>query len=110
MRAGDMRHQVRLEERTTLQDAAGEPQLTWNLVAERRASIERSPGREVWASAQRSGRVPTVFRLRYLDGVTPAMRLIFDGKVYDILSAIDQAGRGEELLITAEEHVEEVLA
>ena len=106
MRAGDMRHSVRLELRTTLQDAAGEPLTTWNLFAERRAAVERSPGREVWASAQRSARVPTIFRLRYLDGVTPAMRLLFDGKVYDILSAIDQAGRGEELLITAEEHVE----
>ncbi len=107
MRAGDMRHVVTLEIRSQQLDSAGQPVDVWLFFAERRAALERAPGREVWASAQRSGRVPTVFRLRYLDGVTPAMRLLHAGKVFDILSAIDQAGRGEELLITAEEHVEE---
>jgi head-tail adaptor len=106
MRAGDMRHTIRIEQRSTAQDAVGEPANVWTLLAERRAALDRAPGREVWASAQRSGVVPTVFRLRYLAGVLPSMRVVFNAKVFDILSAIDQVGRGEELIITAEEHVE----
>lgn len=106
VRAGDMRHQVRIETRSTTQDAAGEQQNTWTLFAERRAAVERSPGSEIWASAQRRGRVPTLFRLRHLTGVTPAMRLVFESKIYDIISVVDQGARKEELLITAEEHVE----
>ncbi len=104
--AGAMRHQVRIEQRSTTQDAAGEPVNTWTLFAERRAELVRAPGREIWASAQRNGRVPVVFRLRYLAGVLPQMRLVFDGRTHNILSAVDQAGREEELVIAAEELVE----
>ena len=106
LRIGDMRHRVLIEQRTPLQDTAGQPVFTWLLVAERWAAMERSPGRELWSSAQRSGRVPSVFRLRYFPGVTPAMRLTCEGTVYNILSAVDQAGKGEELVITAEALVE----
>lgn len=106
VRAGDMRHSVRIERLSSTQDAAGQPQRTWTLIAERRAAIQRTPGSEVFASAQREGRVPVVFRLRYLSGVLPAMRLVFDGKVHNILSAIDPDGRREELVVTAEELVE----
>lgn len=104
-----MRHQVRIEVQTSTQDAAGQRVEYWTTVAERRAAIERTPGSEVWASAQRHGLVPTVFRLRYMDGVSPGMRLIYDERVFDILSAIDPAGRGEELIISAEEKVGEVV-
>lgn len=106
MRAGQMRHQVRIEVQSTTQDTSGEQSQTWSEFATRMAAIERSRGNEVWASAQRSGRVPVVFHLRYLAGVTPGMRVVFDGKVHNILSAIDQEGRGEELILTTEEEGE----
>lgn len=107
MRAGPMRHRVTIQERSAAVDAAGQPLNTWTTFASRWAAIERTPGNEVFASAQRNGRVPVVFRLRYLSGVMPSMRLVFGTKVHNILSAIDQAGMGEELLITCEELVEE---
>ncbi len=104
---GAMRDVVRIEQRATTQDAAGEPVLSWTLFAQRRASLERTPGREVWASAERQGRVPTVFHLRYLAGVLPAMRLIHEEKVFNILSALDPDGSRVELVIVTEELVEE---
>lgn len=113
VRAGDMRHRVRLEVQTTQQDAAGQPVNTWNIFAERRAAIDRTPGREVFAAAQRDARVPVILRLRYLEGVTAGMRLVFtcgccSGRgVHDVKSAPDPTGLREELLITAEEHPEE---
>jgi len=107
MRPGPMRHRVTLQRRATGTDAAGGVLNTWEDFDSRRASMDRASGVEVWASAQRSGRVPAVFRLRYLDGVVPSMRLLFDGRVYNILSAVDQEGRKAELVITAEELVEE---
>lgn len=113
VRAGDMRHRVRLEVQATQQDAAGQPVIIWNIFAERRAAIDRTPGREVFASAQRAARVPVILRLRWLEGVTEGMRLVFtcgccaDRGPHDVKSAIDQAGLREELLVTAEEHPEE---
>lgn len=107
MRPGPMRHRVTLQQRATGTDAAGGVLNTWADFATRWASMDRAAGREVWDSAQRSGRVPAVFRMRYLAGVVPAMRLLFDGHVYNILSAVDQEGRRAELVITAEELVED---
>jgi SPP1 family predicted phage head-tail adaptor len=103
-----MRHRVTLQQRAQEVDEAGGVRHVWATVAVRWASVDRAAGSEVWASAQRSGRVPTVFRLRYMPGVTPGMRVLFDGRVYNVLSAVDQAGRREELTLTAEELVEEV--
>jgi SPP1 family predicted phage head-tail adaptor len=102
-----MRHRVTIQQRSTGTDAAGGVLNAWENVATRCASIDRASGSELWGSAQRSARVPTVFRLRYLAGVVPSMRLLFDGRVYNILSAVDQEGRKAELVITAEELVEE---
>ena len=106
--AGRMRETVRIEQRTAALSSFGEQQATWELFAERRAEIVRSPGREVLNADQRQGRVPTVFKLRWLEGVLPEMRLIHDEKLFDIESAIDPDGLGRELLVTAVEHVEAV--
>ncbi|MCI0571348.1 MAG: head-tail adaptor protein, partial [Myxococcaceae bacterium] len=73
-----MRHRVTLQQRVSGQDDAGGVRDNWENVATRWASVDRAAGREVWESAQRSGRVPAVFRLRYLAGVTPGMRLLVD--------------------------------
>jgi SPP1 family predicted phage head-tail adaptor len=101
-----MRHRVTIQQRSAVRDAAGGVRDAWEDVATRWASLDRATGSEVWASAQRSGRVPVVLRLRYLSGVLPGMRLLYDERPHNILSAVDQAGRREELIITAEELVE----
>lgn len=107
LNAGAMRHQVRIEQRTTLQQESGEPRDFWLLFAERRAERVVLSAREAQAQQQQAGRALTLFRLRYLDGVLPAMRLVSNEKLYDIKSAVDPDGRGAELLITCEEQVGE---
>lgn len=106
--AGAMREQVTLQTRSTQQDSSGEPLPQWNQFATLRAEIVRFPsGKSTFdqASAQRIARVPTTFKLRWLDGVLPEMRLLNRSKVYRIMSAIDPTGRHEELLIMCEELV-----
>jgi head-tail adaptor len=109
IRAGEMRHRVRIEQRSGVQDAAGEPEVTWLSFAERRAAMRADPGSEIFSSEKRNGRVPTVFHLRYLAGVKPQMRVVHikTGQVFDILSAADPDGRRAELVITTLEHTEE---
>lgn len=106
--AGAMREQLTLQKRSTSQSASGEPELSWDDFATMRAEPLRTPGREIYAAAERNARVPTTFKLRYLDGVLPEMRAV-DSKqrVYNIKSAIDPTGRREELLLTCEELVED---
>jgi SPP1 family predicted phage head-tail adaptor len=104
-----MRHRVVIQRRKAGTDAAGGPLSGWEEFASRAASVDRASGSEVWESAQRNARVPVVFRLRYLPGVTPGMRLLFGGKAHNITSAVDLEARKAELVITAEELVEETI-
>lgn len=105
---GAMRERVIIQTRTTTQDSSGDPLPVWSQFASRRGEIVRTPGKEVFSStsAERVATVPTLFRLRKLDGVSPAMRLLCRGRIYDIISAIDPTGRGEELLVYTQELVE----
>lgn len=106
LNTGRMRHRVVIERRTTAQADTGEPLDQWELFATRRAERLATPGNELWAAQQQAGRVPTVFKLRYLAGVLPSMRLSCDGKLYDIVSAVPDA-QNSELLITTQELVGE---
>lgn len=103
---GAMRHEVRIERRTTTQQASGQPEDTWLLVAERRAERIATTGTERDAAQQEIARVPTVFKIRYLEGVLPSMRLTSGGKLYDIKSAVPDP-LNVELVITCEELVGE---
>jgi SPP1 family predicted phage head-tail adaptor len=105
--AGPMRHQVVIEQRSQTLDAVGEQLNTWTEFATRRARIVRGPGAEPFSSDKRNGRVPVTFELRHLEGVNSAMRVIFDGKVHDIVSAVDPVGLKEKLHLTVVEHTEE---
>lgn len=105
---GAMRHVIDIEQRSPVQDTAGEPILNWNFVMRRRAEVVRTPGREVFAAAERQARVPTQFRIRYPRAIVvlPSMRVVWQSRVYNILSAIDPDGLKVDMLITAEEWVE----
>lgn len=107
-----MRHTIRIERRSTTQDASGEPVYSWSTVLERKASLERLPGPEIWASAGRNQRVPTIFRARFSQTIFDAaqdddIRLVFNGRFYDIISIVSDAV-DSEMIITTSEHVEEV--
>lgn len=103
---GAMRSQLRIQQRTSTQDGAGEQLPNWTTIATVRAEVMRLPGKEVVASDTRNGRVPTFWKLRFLAGVEPKMRVVDEeDRVYNILSATDPTRRREELLISAEELV-----
>jgi SPP1 family predicted phage head-tail adaptor len=107
LKLGAMRFRVRIEQRTTQQADSGEPLDQWDFFASRRAGKKVMTGSERFAAQQQFGRLPTVFQLRYLAGVLPSMRLISDGKIYDVVSAVDPDGTKAELEITALELVGE---
>lgn len=108
--AGAMRKQIVLELKTSQPDAAGERVFSWLPVAKRRAEKLQTPGRELWSAAQRSARVPTIFRIRHPRSdfdVLPQMRLTCDGVLYDVISAVDPDGRQVDMHITCDELVNE---
>ena len=104
---GQMRETVTIERRSMQQSDSGMPKLEWLLVATRRAAVAAAAGSEQWAAQQQAPRVPMVFRLRYLSGVLPSMRLLWDSRLFDIVSAVDPDGRRVELVINTLEQVGE---
>lgn len=107
VRAGDMRHVIAIQQRSDALDAYGQPSLAWTTVFTCRAAIQWTPGTEVFAAASRNARAPAVFRIRYRAGVVPSMRIVHDSRVFNVTSVVDQDGRREQLLLTAEELVGE---
>lgn len=104
--AGRLTEQIEIQRRDSTLDSVGEQVHTWATIYVRRAEVRRTPGREVFAAAHVGARVPTVFRLRPqgLD-VSPADRVVYDGKVYGIASVVDN---GDELLLSCDERDGEV--
>jgi len=108
--AGPMRQVIIIEQRTSNLAGAVEPQVVWLHVATRRAEKVQTPGREVFSAAERSGRVPTVFRIRHPRAdfdVLPQMRITHDGKLYNLLAASDPDGLKVDLILTCDELVNE---
>lgn len=107
--SGPMREQIRIESRSASQDSNGEPLSTWSLVAVRRAEKIQTTGRESWSSKERHARIPTLFRMRFPFDfeVLPQMRVTHAGKVYDVVSAVNEDGLKIFLVLTCEELVGE---
>jgi SPP1 family predicted phage head-tail adaptor len=104
MNAGEKRHVITIQKRADTQGPTGEQTLSWTDVAQRWASIDATPGNELWSSAERHARIPTLFKIRYPRDFTisPKMRVLYNGNVFDIVSAIDKDGLKVEMQLFCE--------
>lgn len=105
--AGRMRHRVLIQRPSEVQGDSGQPIDAWITFASRRAVKITAPGEEHMTPQQRVARAPVTWKLRWLSGVVPSMRLVADGKVYEILSAIDPNDDRRELHVSTLERVGE---
>lgn len=97
IRAGMLRHRVTLQERSTATDSFGQPIETWSDVGTYWAAVKPLRGREGEAIRQVKAEATHRVVLRAVAPVTTAMRLVFDGRVLDIIEALDVDERGREL-------------
>lgn len=98
---------VRLEEKVTTQDATyGNPVVTWALVASVWAEMrEVLPSRsEAVKHNLESARNQVRVRIRYRAGVDSAMRIVWDGVVFNIVGGPAELGRREYLELVCERH------
>lgn len=104
MRAGRLRHRVVLQEKGTVsQNEFGAEVITWTAVATVWASVEPLRGREFIQAKQEQAAIDTRIRLRHRDGITPVMRAVWNGRVYDILSVIRPEERQREIHLMCRE-------
>lgn len=110
MRSAKLRHRVTIQAKTTTADGYGGTVETWAdvsglvLVA---ASVEPLQGRELVNAQAVFAETTTRFTLRYRAGITPAHRIAFGGKVYNIHGLVDLKMKHLELVIMASEGLNE---
>lgn len=87
LNAGDLRRRVRIERRGTGTDAIGQPLDTWEEVATVWADIRGQTGMGT-ITRQQEGIPASVerysIRIRYRDGITAGMRVVYGAHVFDI--------------------------
>lgn len=97
--AGNLNRRITIQRRGPEQDEAGQPIDGWVEVAKPWAWIKGQTGMGVGRQMAGEGTVATSlnvysFRIRYRPAITDAMRVLYDGRVYDIKHVRhDLAGR-----------------
>lgn len=106
-RVGNMRRQITIQQQAATQNALGEEIPSWTTFATCWASIEPMNGRELLAAQQVQSQVNTRITIRYRDGVTPAMRILYKSRYFDIQSIQDIEERNRFLVLQCVERVGE---
>ena len=104
MRAGTLRHRVTIQRYELVVDDYGAPlhRESWKDVATVWASVEAVSGRDFFAARQEQSEVTQRIRIRYRPDVTADMRVIHNGKVFNIVAPLPD-NRGRELVLMCRE-------
>lgn len=104
VRAGRLRDRVTIEEKTDGDpDAKGTRSPSWSAFATRWARIVPLTGREMYTADQVYAEATHRIELRYLADITPAMRVTFGSRVFDIEGVINDERMRETHLLVSED-------
>lgn len=101
LRSGVMDKLATVQTPTESANAIGEPILSWSTFATRWIAILPLSGAEAMQAMATEGSVTHRVRMRYTPGLKPKMRLVSDGRTFEIMSAVERGRREEhELMVT----------
>jgi len=101
VRAGMMDRSIIIEQFSESRDAIGGTSAgSWSTFVTVWAGKQDVKGREYFGSDRKNAEIDTIFRIRYVSGITNKMRINYGGNYYDIYS-IAEIGRNEGLQINA---------
>lgn len=101
LKAGEMDQKAVIETPAEGVNSIGEPTFTYSTFATRWIALLPLSGAERIASMQNEGTVTHRVRMRYTPGLKPKMRLVSDGRTFEIDSVVERGRREEhELLVT----------
>lgn len=101
--AGKLIRKVLIEYKTQLADAYGSLVDTWGTHATWWAAIIPVTGREYVSDGKVNSEVTTRMRGRYLNGITPIMRVKYGTRIFSIVAVINIDERNREIEILAKE-------
>lgn len=95
--AGILRHRITIQTPTYGQDASGGVTMTWSDVKTVWAEITPLQGREYWEAQQVNAEIQGKIRMRYFNGLNPAMRVKFGDRYFHFESVISPKEKRELL-------------
>ncbi len=101
--AGKLRHRIAIQQRTTDQDDYGQQLDQWDDVARVWADIEPLNGRELLAAAAVQAETTHTVTMRYRPGITPQLRINYNGRLFNILNVLDDNERHRTLTLLCSE-------
>lgn len=105
MRAGTLRHSVEVQQATEAVDDRHGIRKVWTTLAERRAQVTELGGTETVKADQLVANATHEVRLRWFDGLSPAHRLIHNGRHLNIEAVSNPDGRKREQLCACIEDI-----
>jgi SPP1 family predicted phage head-tail adaptor len=99
---GKLRDRVTIQRASESRNARGETVLTWTDYTERWASVDGVSSREALAAGQSQVEMSHRVRLRYVNGLTQSMRIMWQGRKLEIVSLLEHGHRSEHELLCQE--------
>ena len=107
MNSGDMRQRISIQDKTTGRDSFGGEVVTWSETAAVWATAEPLRGQEYLEARRLQSDLDIRFRIRYLAGLKPTMRVVYDGRIFNIQSVIHVKEARREIQLMCKEQVQE---
>ena len=105
MRSGQLRHPVTIQETSNTGDAYGSNEKVWVDFQKMRAAIWPQKSKEVVVGGKITAINNQTIRIRYIPGVTTAMRVKLGSRVFEILGIKNFEERNRFLDMTCREDV-----
>ena len=107
MNPGDLIHEIQIQTQSTTRGDAGEVLDTWTTDSSGNvwASIKPGSGREFFNAKQINAELTHEIQLWFYQGLTPAKRILFGTRVFNILQVLNIEERSIEHLVYAKEMV-----
>lgn len=97
MKPGLMRERITIEQQAPTRGAAGSVVENWAAFKTVYAEVAPIAGREYTTLRAAQAEISTRFRIRYLSGVVPTMRVNWRGQIFGISEVIDIGARRREM-------------
>lgn len=103
MDPGVLNRQITIQQYTATRDSYGGEVQTWADHVTVWAQKSHRTSREFFAAQKVNAETTDMFIIRYRSGIAVKMRVVFDGKTYDIIGANDPDGTRRELHLLCSE-------
>lgn len=100
---GELRHRITIQKLNNFQNEYGEVSELWEDILNVRAGIYPISGKEFFAAETVNSEITHKVKIRYIEGITPNMRIKFNNRIFSIESVINFQERNIEIQLLCKE-------